>query len=321
MRMDKVDTTSHDINQLYNLTTSLTTSISCHQLILFIRSVFANLCDSLHYIRMVSTQTMSYIDTATSGTLSPHILPMMDLQNILLHIEASLPSTLHLPVSSNNTLHFYRYLCTCMLLTDKQFLLLINVPIQDRSQHLPLYKAITLNIPHGNFTVCYDITTKYLAITEDETMGVELSSNTFQTCLAANSQSCHIPMPFQPLANLLLCISALYSKNMASISACCSLHIRRTSDVNMLIQVASSVWIITTPPPAPDDTITIICPGIPTRSIKLDKQVHILKTPTACRITSPHFHLPPTYQSSNQEVNISLHTTNLHMVNISLINF
>ena len=48
--MDKVDATSHDINTLYNLTMSLATSISFHQLILHLRSVFANLHDSLNYI-------------------------------------------------------------------------------------------------------------------------------------------------------------------------------------------------------------------------------------------------------------------------------
>ena len=48
--MDAVRTTSHDINNLYNLTTSLTTSINFHQMILHIRSVFANLHDSLNYI-------------------------------------------------------------------------------------------------------------------------------------------------------------------------------------------------------------------------------------------------------------------------------
>ena len=48
--MDAVRATSHDINNLYNLTTSLATSINFHQLILHIRSVFANLCDSLNYI-------------------------------------------------------------------------------------------------------------------------------------------------------------------------------------------------------------------------------------------------------------------------------
>ena len=68
--IDEAEATSYDINNLYNLTTSLATSVSFHQLILNIRSVFANLCNSLNYIQMVSTHTMDYIDAATSGTLS-----------------------------------------------------------------------------------------------------------------------------------------------------------------------------------------------------------------------------------------------------------
>ena len=67
--MDKVDETVNDVNNLYNLTTSLATSLSYYHLILHIRSVLANLQDSLSYIRTVSMHTMKYIDAATTGTL------------------------------------------------------------------------------------------------------------------------------------------------------------------------------------------------------------------------------------------------------------
>ena len=67
---------------------------------------------------MVSAHTMDYTDTATSGTLPPHILPFIDLQRMLLHIADSLPPTLHLPVSPDDTLHFYRYLCTHILIEN-----------------------------------------------------------------------------------------------------------------------------------------------------------------------------------------------------------
>ena len=130
---DAARATSYDINNLYNLTTSLATSINFHQLRLHIRSVFGNLCDSLNYIQMVSTHTIDYIDAATSGTLSPHILPVMDLQRMLTHIADTLPHMLHLPVSPDDAVHFYRYLCTHILIENKQFLLLIDVPIQKRS--------------------------------------------------------------------------------------------------------------------------------------------------------------------------------------------
>ena len=131
--MDAVRTTSHDINNLYNLTTSRTTSINFNQMILHIRSVFANLRDSLNYIQMVSTHTMEYINAATSGTLSPHVLPVIDLQRMLQHIADTLPPMLHLLISPEDTLHFYRYLCTHVLIKNKQVLLLIDVPIQDIS--------------------------------------------------------------------------------------------------------------------------------------------------------------------------------------------
>ena len=48
---------------------------------------------------------MDYIDAATTGTLTPHILPIMDLKRMLSHIEETLLSTLHLPVSPVDTLH------------------------------------------------------------------------------------------------------------------------------------------------------------------------------------------------------------------------
>ena len=128
--MDAVRTTSHDINNLYNITTSLTTSINFHQIILYIRSVFANLCDSLNYIQMVSTHTMEFIYTAMSGTLSPHVLPVIDLQRMLQHIVDTLPPTLHLTISPEDTLHFYRYLHTHVLIENKQFLLLLMHPFR-----------------------------------------------------------------------------------------------------------------------------------------------------------------------------------------------
>ena len=176
---------------------------------------------------MVSTHTMDYIDTATSGMLSPHILPITDIQKMLIHIEETLPPTLHLPVSSDNTLHFYKYLQTHVLIANKQFLLLIDVPIQDRLHQITIYKIFTLDILHGNFTAHYVIATKYLGITRDKTMAVELLSHQFQICQAEKGQFCTIPTPFHPLANPPTCTSAVYTRNSASITSRCSLQIRK----------------------------------------------------------------------------------------------
>ena len=113
-------------------------------------------------MRQVAMQAMDYIDAAINGILSPHVLPVEDLRKMLIHIKEALPSDMHLPVSSQDTLHFYRYLCTHVLISDKQFLLLIDLPMQDCAQQLEIYEVFNLFIPHGNLSACYNIDNKYL---------------------------------------------------------------------------------------------------------------------------------------------------------------
>ena len=168
--MDTVDRTHQDVTTLYNITSSLYSSLSYQQIILHICSILENLRDSLYYMREVAMHIMDYMDAATTGILSPHTLLVEDLRKVLLYIEGALPSTMHFPVSSEDTLHFYRYLCTYVLIADEQFLLLIDVPIQDNAQQLAIYEVFNLVIPHRNF---YNINSNYLGITYDKTKAID----------------------------------------------------------------------------------------------------------------------------------------------------
>ena len=150
---------------------------------------------------------MDYVDAATTGTLSPHILPVEDLRKMLLHIEETLPSTMHLPISSEDALHFYRYLHTYVLIADEQLLLLTDVPIQDCAQQPEMYEVFNLAIHHGNFSTCYNINNRYLGIMHDKTKAVEISGDQLKTCQKAYGQFCSLNTPLLPLTNLPTCIS------------------------------------------------------------------------------------------------------------------
>ena len=56
-----------------------------------------------------------------------------------------------------DTLHFYRYLRTHVLIEHKQFLLLIDIPIQDKACQITIHQVLTLDIPHRNYSAHYDI--------------------------------------------------------------------------------------------------------------------------------------------------------------------
>ena len=283
--------------------------------------MFANLCDSLHYIQMVSTHTMEYKDAATSGALLPRVLPILDLQKMLQHIADTLPPTLQLPISPEDTLHFYRYLCTHILIENKQFLLLIDIPIQDRSCQITIHHVFTLDIPHGNYSAHYEVNTKYFGVTKDVTMAMELPTPQLQPCQQANGQFCHISTPFQPLANPPTCITALYAKSKTGIASKCSLQIHKTTITNLPTQIAPDVWILTTPAMALTNTMTLICPEKPMETIPIQQLIHILKLPMACSATSSNFYLPPRYETPNLDINVSLNMANLCMINISAQHF
>ena len=300
---------------------SLAASINFNQMILHIRSVFANLQDSLHYLCTLSTHTMDYIDATTSGILSSHVLPVADLQRMLQHITETLPPTLHLPISPADTLHFYRYLCTHILTENKQFLLLINIPIQDRAHQITIHQVFTLDIPHGNYSAHYDINTRYFGVTKDAIMGLELSSTQFEICQQANGQFCHISTPFQPLDNPPTCIAALYAKSEASITSKRSLQLCKATTTSLPTQITPDVRILITPATAPTDTISLICPKKPMETIPIQQLLHVLKLPTACSATLAHLYLPPRYETPILNINISLDMANLQTVNITTLHF
>ena len=152
-------------------------------------------------------------------------------------------------------------------------------------------------------------------------MAVELSTAQFQVCQEANSQFCSITTPFQTLANPPSCVTALYARSTADITLQCSLQIRKALDVNLPTQISPNVWILMTPLSVPASTIMLICLEKATETITIGKPVHILRLPMACSATSPNFYLPPRYQTSNLDINVSLNMANLHMINISVLDF
>ena len=141
---------------------------------------------------------------------------------MLKHIESELPSTMHLPIYLDNTLNFYRNLSIHVLIADGQFLLLIDVPIQNRVQQLQIYEVFSLPVQHSNLSAEYKVNYKYIGVTYDETKAVAISDLQYRACQHAKGQFCRVNAPFQHLSNLSSLVTALYAKNGQAIKEQCS---------------------------------------------------------------------------------------------------
>ena len=133
-------------------------------------------------MRQVAIHMMDYVDAALLNVLSPDILPVEDLRNMLKHIESELPPMMHLPISSDNTLHFCCYLSTHVLIADRLFLQLNDVPIENRAQQFQIYEVFSLPVPHSYLSAEYKVNYKYIRVTYDETKAVAITIQILSAC-------------------------------------------------------------------------------------------------------------------------------------------
>ena len=99
-----------DIRALFNITNQLATQVQVQNIVLHLRAMLANLRDSLHFMKQLANHVLEYTDTATTSTLTPHLILVPDLQKMLYQIESELPPNMHLLTPSSDPLYFYRFL-------------------------------------------------------------------------------------------------------------------------------------------------------------------------------------------------------------------
>ena len=271
-------------------------------------------------MKQLANDVLEYIDTATTGTLTPHLIPVPDLQQMLYRVESELPPNMHLPIPSSDP-HFYRYLQTHVLVEENQFLLLIDVPIQDRAQQIQIYQIINLPVPVGNYSMKYTMETKYLGVTYDRTKAMDIPEEQFKLCKEANGQFCPLLAPLQPLTNPPSCVAALYTKNSREIDRLCELTTKAQLEIYLPIPLAPNVWAIISSPFKQQPPVTIICPTKPATSVHISPPIHVLKLEPACSATSQHFHLPPKHEDTHVTMNFSIYNTNLDVTDISSTSF
>ena len=193
---------------------------------------------------------------------------------------------MHLPIPSSDPLHFYRYLQTHILVEENQFLLLIDVPIQDRAQQIQIYQIINPPVPVGNYLMRCTMETKYLGVTYNRTKAMDIPEEQFKLCKEVNRQFLPLTTPLQPLTNPPSCVAALYTKNSREIDCLCELTTRTQPELYLPILLASNVWAIISSPFKQQLPVTVICPTRPATSIHISTPIHETTAHLQCDISA-----------------------------------
>ena len=87
-KRDALPRSNEDLDKLFNITEPLTQYVRYQQMYIYMCTILAYPRDSLTYMWQIAIHTMDYVDAATTNELSPDILPVKDLKNMLIHIES-----------------------------------------------------------------------------------------------------------------------------------------------------------------------------------------------------------------------------------------
>ena len=90
---------------------------------------------------------------------------------------------MHLPISLDNTLHFYWYLKNTYSQQTDKFCSTLKLPTQDRAQQLQIYEIFNLPVPHSEISAKYKIYNKYVGVSYDETQAVMITEQQFSIFL------------------------------------------------------------------------------------------------------------------------------------------
>ena len=97
--MNALQKANEHVNTLFNITDVLTKHLRYQEINTYANTIAAYIRDSLMYMWQVAIHTMDYIDAAMTNMLSPNILPVEELRNMLRHTESQLLSKIQLPIS------------------------------------------------------------------------------------------------------------------------------------------------------------------------------------------------------------------------------
>ena len=85
-----------------------------------------------------------YVDTLSSGKLSPTLVDPIQLCDELIMIQRELPPTIEQPENpANNIWHYYKYLTVSFVPHADKIILLIRLPLVDSDSSMTLYKSTT----------------------------------------------------------------------------------------------------------------------------------------------------------------------------------
>jgi hypothetical protein len=231
--------------------------------------------------------------TALLGQVTPILIEPHYLKHLLLQIQSRLDARLQLPFKLESELHeYYQQIKSDVVVLDSGIGIVFSIPLVSIDSQFHIFKAFNIPIPYHNtsFAFTYKINNHHIALSQDRSKFVYLTTEEFIHCSVTRRKFCHITSPMRFVSqNLHHClINKLYSQSLEH----CQIIIHHDNIILPLaVNLDKGDWIIVS---NQSQVFTLLCKS-DSKHVHVSAPIGHVHLPLGCAAQSQWLRLPTTY--------------------------
>ena len=253
-------------------------------------AIEGNIDKLFEYLRIMTSHR------ATSAVISP-----VALRGLLLKIEDRMRSNprLKLPYDpqTQEIWNYYEVMKVTPIILDKMLVILLTIPIMDKSLELNIYRVHNLpSIPPGQeVAATYQLEGDYFAIGKHGVYVTIPTERAVQLCIESNLAICTMGQALYPSKQIKWCIYALFLEDESRINRDCSYSVQKV-DGNRAISLGGFLWALSSTTP---EQLQVCCLE-ETHVVEVQPPLQIVYLGSGCEGYSPSMYLPAKTEMTGQ---------------------
>ena len=242
-----------------------------------------------------------YLRIMTSHRATSAVIPPVALRRLLLKIEDRMRSNprLKLPYDpqTQEIWKYYEVMKVTPIILDKMLVILLTIPVLDKSLELNIYRIHNLpSIPPGQeVAATYQLEGDYFAIGKHGVYVTIPTERAVQLCIESNLAICTMGQALYPSKQIKWCIYALFLEDESRINRDCRYSVQKV-DGNKAISLGGFLWAISS---TTSEQLQVRCLE-ETHVVEIQPPLQIVYLGSGCEGYSPSMYLPAKTEMTGQ---------------------
>ena len=242
-----------------------------------------------------------YLRVMTSHKATSAVIPPVAMRRLLLKIEDRMRSNprLRLPYDpqTQDIWKYYEVMKVIPIILDKMLVILLTIPVLDKSLELNIYRVHNLpSIPPGQeVAATYQLEGDYFAIGRHGVYVTIPTERSVQLCIESSLAICTMGQALYPSKQIKWCIYALFLEDESRINRDCSYSLQKVHG-NRAISLGGFLWAISS---TTTEQLQVRCLE-ETHVVEIQPPLQIVFLGSGCEGYSPSMYLPAKTEMSGQ---------------------